>query len=122
MVSTFIQMYKKLGNRNCKDPAQYTHLISFTPSATKPGELHRKNILVIEIGSNFTKYNSRLIKLKRRLNDCSKSILSKNYCNDPMQYTRLIFFTPSANKPGELHWINVLVLEIGSYLTKHNSR
>jgi len=40
----------------------------------------------------------------------------------PAQYTRLISFTPPANKPGELHWINVLVIEIGSYLTKHNSR
>ena len=38
-----------------------------------------------------------------------------------MQYTRLISFTPPANKPGELHRINVLVIEIGSFLTKHNS-
>ena len=47
------------------DPAQYTHLISFTPPANKPGELHRINILVIEIGSNLTKHNSRLIQLLR---------------------------------------------------------
>jgi hypothetical protein len=42
-------------NEECKkniepDLVQYTHLISFTPSANKPGELHRINILVIEIG------------------------------------------------------------------------
>ena len=40
----------------------------------------------------------------------------------PAQYTRLISFTPPANKPGELHRINILVIEISSYLTKHNSR
>jgi hypothetical protein len=41
---------------------------------------------------------------------------------DPAQYTRLISFTPSANKPGELHRIMIVVIEIGSFLTKHNSR
>jgi len=40
---------------------------------------------------------------------------------DPMQYTRLISFTPSANKPGELHRTNIWVIEIGSFLTKHTS-
>jgi hypothetical protein len=30
-----------------------------------------------------------------------------------MQYTLLISFTPAANKPGELHRINILVIEIG---------
>jgi hypothetical protein len=41
---------------------------------------------------------------------------------DPAQYTRLIFFTPAANKPGELRRINTLEIEIGSFLTNHNSR
>ena len=41
---------------------------------------------------------------------------------DPAQHTRLISFTRPANKPGELHWIYVLVIETGSYLTKRNSR
>ena len=50
-----------------------------------------------------------------------KSILDENYCNDPVQYTRLIFFTPPANKPGVLHRIMIVVIEIGSCLTKHNS-
>ena len=44
------------------------------------------------------------------------------YLSDPAQYTCLISFTPVANKPGELHRINMLVIEIGSYLTIHNSR
>ncbi|MEO6733203.1 MAG: hypothetical protein ABIN01_18415 [Ferruginibacter sp.] len=38
-------------------------------------------------------------------------------CSTP----RLISFAPTANKPGELHRTKVLVIEIGSYLTKHNS-
>ncbi|MEO7048627.1 MAG: hypothetical protein ABI091_25225, partial [Ferruginibacter sp.] len=46
--------------------------------------------------------------------------LSKNYCKDPIQYTRVISFTPAANKPGELHRINILAIEIGSYLAQHN--
>ncbi|MEO6732094.1 MAG: hypothetical protein ABIN01_12820 [Ferruginibacter sp.] len=41
---------------------------------------------------------------------------------DPAQYTRLISFTPAANKPGELRRINTLEIEIGSFLTNHNSR
>ena len=44
------------------------------------------------------------------------------YLSDPAQYTCLISFTPVANKPGELHRISMLVIEIGSYLTIHNSR
>ena len=32
---------------------------------------------------------------------------------DPAQYTRLISFMPAANKPGELHRIKILVIEIG---------
>ena len=40
---------------------------------------------------------------------------------DPAQYSRLIAFTPAANKPGELHRIKIWVIEIGSCLTKHNS-
>lgn len=39
----------------------------------------------------------------------------------PVQYIRLISFTPSANQPGELYRISVLVIEIGSYLANHNS-
>ncbi len=70
---------------------QYSHLISFSPAANKR-ELHRINILVIEIFSCLTKHNSRLIKLERWLNDCSKNRPGKNYCKDPVQYTRLIFF------------------------------
>ena len=35
------------------------------------------------------------------------------YRTDPTHYTRLIFITPAANKPGELHRINILVIEIG---------
>jgi hypothetical protein len=41
---------------------------------------------------------------------------------DPAQYTRLISFTPAANKPGELCPIMKLGIEIASYLCKHNSR
>lgn len=41
---------------------------------------------------------------------------------DPMQYSRIISFKPPANKPGELRRIMIVVIEIGSYLTKHNSR
>jgi hypothetical protein len=41
---------------------------------------------------------------------------------DPVQYSRLISFTPSANKPGELCRIRMLGIEIASYLSKHNSR
>jgi hypothetical protein len=40
---------------------------------------------------------------------------------NPAQYPQLISFTPPANKPGELHRIMIVVIEIGSYLTKHNS-
>ncbi|MDB5277342.1 MAG: hypothetical protein JWR61_2297 [Ferruginibacter sp.] len=39
----------------------------------------------------------------------------------PAQYTRLISISPAANKPGELHRTMRLVIEIGSYLTNHNS-
>lgn len=46
----------------------------------------------------------------------------QNYCKDPMQYTRLILFTPAANKPAELHRINILVIEIGPCLPNHNFR
>ena len=48
-------------------------------------------------------------------------IFERYISKDPAQYIRLISFTPAANKPGELHRINILVIEIGSYLTKHNS-
>jgi hypothetical protein len=41
---------------------------------------------------------------------------------DPAQYTRLISFTPAANKPGELCPIRIWGIEIASYLSKHNSR
>ena len=44
-----------------------------------------------------------------------------NIVSDPAQYTRLIFFTPAANKPGELCRLKRFEIEIGSYLTKHNS-
>jgi hypothetical protein len=43
----------------------------------------------------------------------------ENYCNNPVQYTHLIFLTPAANKPGELHRINIWGIEIGSCFTKH---
>lgn len=49
-------------------------------------------------------------------------ILIAMYYKDPAQYTRLISFTPAANKPGELCRIRILGIEIGSFLTKHNSR
>ena len=42
-----------------------------------------------------------------------KKGFGKNYCKDPAQYIRLISFTPPANKPAELHRINILVIEIG---------
>ena len=45
-----IEKYKRRNsNYIVLDPAQYTHLISFTPPANKPGELHRINVLVIEV-------------------------------------------------------------------------
>ena len=49
-------------------------------------------------------------------NDLMKAIVSA-----PAQYTRLISLAPAANKPGELHRIMIVVIEIGSFLTKHNS-
>ena len=36
--------------------------------------------------------------------------LNKTIPADPAQYTRLISFTPAANKLGELHRINILVI------------
>ncbi len=45
-----------------------------------------------------------------------------SYLKDPAQYTRLISFTPAANKPWELCRAIPLGIEIGSLLTKHNSR
>ena len=47
--------------------------------------------------------------------------LNKTIPPDPAQYTHLISFTPLANKPGEMHRIMIVFIEIGSYLTKHNS-
>ena len=38
---------------------------------------------------------------------------AKNYYKDPSQYSRLISFTSAANKSGELHRMNILVIEIG---------
>jgi len=32
------------------------------------------------------------------------------------------FLTPSANKPGELCRTTILIIEVDSYLTNHNSR
>jgi hypothetical protein len=43
------------------DPAQYTHLISFTPPANKPGELCRIKLLGIEIASYLCKHNSWIL-------------------------------------------------------------
>ena len=39
----------------------------------------------------------------------------------PAQYTRLISISPPANKSVELYRINILVIEIVSYLANHNS-
>ncbi len=60
---TTIEHYINLHKIEKVNPAQYSRLISVTPAANKPGELHRINILVIEIASYLTKHNSRLIKL-----------------------------------------------------------
>ena len=92
----------------------------FTPPANKPGELHRINILVIEIG--FPKKSGPAVPHQTQLQTNQivmmtkwllKKRLGKNYCKDPAHYIRLISFTPPANKPAELHRINILVIEIG---------
>ena len=103
---------KRIGKNYCKDPMQYTLIISFPPPANKTWEMHRINLLVVEIGYlknrdrlYLTKHNSRLIKIVLDFKETAKKKLCKIYCWGQVQYTRLISFTPPANKPGELHRI-----------------
>ena len=89
-VDVLIKLFYPFPRGILKVLAQYSRLISFTPAANKPGELHLVNILVIEIGSYLSKHNSRLIK--QFLNDAKSQYLfhqmSKRY---PLQIDLLFY-------------------------------